>query len=218
MPGMGAFATSAGRIMSQWCGPSPQLGAAVDYTTLSDETLVANFLAGDLAAFEALVHRYSRPLYHFAYRFVGNAEDAHDVAQAVFLQLYAHLPAVKLDRSLRPWVFQIARNKAIDILRARRQTLFSDLERGEDELSPLEQLPDLRPLPEALFEHADLQRILGEAIRHLPPRYREVVALRYTTDLTFKEMGEVLGMPENTVKTLFQRAKARLRAALADLI
>ena len=193
-------------------------GGALEYGTLSDETLAANFLAGDVAAFEALVVRYSRPIYNFAYRVVGNPDDANDVAQATFLQLFTHLAGVRLDQSLRPWLFQIARNKAIDVLRSRRQVVFSDVSRDDEDCPLVEQAPDVAPLPEAIVEHADLQRILGEAIACLPPKYRVVVALRYTTDLTFKEMGEALGIPENTVKTLFQRAKTRLRAILGELV
>ncbi|MCS6800919.1 MAG: sigma-70 family RNA polymerase sigma factor [Chloroflexota bacterium] len=193
------------------------VSGVVDYAALSDETLAANFLAGDLDAFEALVVRYSRPLYNFAFRFVGNADDAKDVAQATFLQLYTHLASARLDQTLRPWLFQIARNKAIDLLRARRQLLFSDLEHAGEEDAPLDLVPDEAPLPEAIVERADLQRLLSDAITRLPQKYREVVALRYTTDLTFKEMGEALGMPENTVKTLFQRAKVRLRRLLGDV-
>ena len=189
----------------------------MEYGTLSDETLAANFLAGDLAAFEALVLRYSRPIYNFAFRFVGNREDAYDIAQATFLQVYTHLAGIRLDHALRPWLFQIARNKALDVLRNRRQVVFSDVARDDEGSSVVELVPDGDPLPEAVVEHADLQRILSEAIAGLPPKYREVVALRYTTDLTFKEIGEALGLPENTVKTLFQRAKSRLRTILGEL-
>ncbi len=73
---------------------------------------------------------------------------------------------------------------------------------------------DGRPLPEDLAERADLQDVLQRAIMALPGPYRTVVALRYSSDLTFAEIGAVLGLPENTAKTHFQRAKALLRAAL----
>lgn len=193
-------------------------GGVVDYAALSDESLAANFLAGDLNAFETLVLRYSRPIYNFAFRFVGNAADAEDIAQSTFLQVYTHLASARLDEALRPWLFQIARNKAIDTLRARRQLVFADLDRHDDELAFLEDIADPAPLPDALAERSDLQRLLSEAIDSLPVKYREVVALRYTTDLTFKEMSEALGLPENTVKTLFQRAKGHLRKILYHLV
>ncbi|MFN8532838.1 MAG: sigma-70 family RNA polymerase sigma factor [Dehalococcoidia bacterium] len=185
----------------------------MEYAALSDETLATSFVAGDQAAFEALVTRYARPLYNFAFRFVGNGDDANDVAQSTFLQAYTHLARVRLDQALKPWLFQVARNKAIDVLRARRQVVFSQLERDEEDLSPIEQIPDREPLPEDLTERADLQRILAEAIGGLAPKYREVVALRYT-DLTFKEMEATACRPS---RPCFQRAKVRHRAALGEL-
>lgn len=198
-------------------GTRRRLDVGLEYTACSDEHLAAAFLDGDLAAFEVLVTRYSRPLINFAYRFLGNADDANDVAQLVFLQAYTHLGQVRLDLPLRPWLYQVARNKAIDHLRGRRQVVFSDLTPDADDLNPAD-IADDQPLPEALSEHADLQRILGDAIQQLAPKYRQVVAMRYTSDLTFREIGEALDLPENTVKTLFQRAKAQLRALLVEML
>src|SRR6185312_17322808 len=77
-----------------------------------------------------------------------------------------------------------------------------------------DELPDPAPLPDELYERKDLQRVLHEVIGELGPKYRDVVLLRYATELTFEEMGEVLRMPVNTVKTHFQRAKQRLRPLL----
>ena len=73
---------------------------------------------------------------------------------------------------------------------------------------------DPRPLPEEIVEQRDLQECLQRAIRRLPPRFRSVVLLRYAAQLTFAEIGEVLGMPEATAKTYFYRAKPLLRTML----
>jgi RNA polymerase sigma-70 factor (ECF subfamily) len=122
----------------------------------------------------------------------------------------------KSDLALRPLVYRIARNRAVDFLRERKVPVFSALSRWDDEESPLEGIPDPSPLPAELAERHDLQQLLQDAIAALPPRYAQVVALRYTTDLTFAEIAASLEMPENTAKTLFQRAKAMLRRVLAD--
>jgi len=90
----------------------------------------------------------------------------------------------------------------------------SSLERDEDD-QPAIDPPDQEPLPDQAFERAELQHLLQDAILTLPLRSREVVTMRYLGDLTFAEIGGALGMPENTAKTLFQRAKTRLRAYLA---
>jgi RNA polymerase sigma-70 factor (ECF subfamily) len=147
---------------------------------------------------------------------LGNADDAADAAQQTFVQAYTSLPRARLDMPLRPWLFRIARNACIDRIRARRSAVVSAFgdDRGGD--AAIEAIVDFAPLPEQLVEHRDLQRLLAETIRALPERYRSTVAMRYTTDLTFAEIGQALGLPENTVKTHFQRAKALLRVALAS--
>jgi RNA polymerase sigma-70 factor (ECF subfamily) len=84
----------------------------------------------------------------------------------------------------------------------------------EDELAPLFAIPDSGPLPEELAERHDLQNRLQQAIQLLPPKYRTIVFLRYSSQLSFSEIGAVLHMPEATAKTYFQRAKPILRANL----
>jgi RNA polymerase sigma factor (sigma-70 family) len=187
----------------------------IDHSLASDERLAALAGAGDAAAFETLVGRYLRPLFNFAYRLLGDYEKASDVAQETLIRLYALLPSRASDLPLRPLVYRIARNRAIDLMRERRTLPFSDLARSDDaDDSPVDLVPDPTPLPDDLVERGDLQRVLGEAIAALPDRYRPVVALRYTTDLTFAEIATALDLPENTAKTFFQRAKALLRQSL----
>jgi RNA polymerase sigma-70 factor (ECF subfamily) len=117
---------------------------------------------------------------------------------------------------LRPWIYRIARNRCLDMLKRKRAVAFSALA-ADDDVGAVSDVPDAQPLPDELAERADLQRLLGAAIDALAPAYREVVALRYVGDLAFGEIAVVLNMPENSVKTRFQRAKAMLRVALRDL-
>ena len=181
----------------------------------TDEALAERFQHGDALAFETLVVRYHRPVYHFAYRLLGCAEDAEDATQEVFIQVYGALPRARLDVPLRPWIYRIARNRCLDALKCKRAVVFSAL--GADDEAETLDVPDADPLPDQLAERADLQRLLGAAIAALAPAYREVVALRYAGDLAFGEIALVLGMPENSVKTRFQRAKGILRVALRAL-
>jgi RNA polymerase sigma factor (sigma-70 family) len=183
-----------------------------------DEELARLAAGGDAAAFEELVRRYQRPLVNFAYRMLGDPDAAADAAQQAFVQVYLHLPRARLDLPFRPWLYRIARNQCLDRLRERRATPFSEVERDDEGDSPLLGVADPDPLPDDLLERRDLQRLLGAAIQALPERYREVVALRYTTDLTFAEVAEALGIPENTAKTFFQRAKTLLREQLQGLL
>ena len=187
---------------------------------LDDEALARRARGGDERAFAALVERYQGPAFNFAYRLLGNYDDACDAAQQGFVQLFGALPDLDLSRPIRPWLFRTIRNRCIDALRQRRTVSLSTAgEAGEGQSVSLgEHLADPGPLPDDLAERADVQQLLAAAIARLPPRYREVVALRYTTDLTFGELAEVLAVPENTAKIHFHRAKALLRVALRDLM
>jgi len=184
---------------------------------IPDSVLAGQILAGDQKAFETLVQRYSTPLFNFICRFLGDYDQACDISQQVFLQLYLSLPTLRTGDPLKAWLFQVARNRCLDELRRKHAIHFSELESAsdEDELSPLASMPDTSPLPEELAEHHDLQECLQRAIEALPPKFRSVVLLRYAGQLSFSEIGQVLAMPEATAKTYFQRAKPLLRTALS---
>ncbi len=189
--------------------PSPEI---------SDGILAQQSLAGDQRAFEALVQRYSVALFNFICRFLGDYDQACDILQQVFLQLYISLPNLRTGEPLKAWLFQVARNRCLDELRRKRAIHFSELEpvNDEDELSLLATMPDTSPLPEEVAERRELQQCLQKAIGTLPPKFRSVVVLRYAAQLSFSEIGQVLKMPEATAKTYFQRAKPLLRAALTS--
>ena len=184
---------------------------------VADGVLARQSLEGDQLAFESLVKRYSGTLFNFICRFLGDYDQASDILQQVFLQLYISLPNLRTGEPLKAWLFQVARNRCLDELRKKRAIHFSDLEAStdEDDVSPLAAMPDTNPLPEEIAERHDLQDCLQKAIESLPPKFRSVVLLRYASQLSFSEIGHVLKMPEATAKTYFQRAKPLLRATLA---
>jgi RNA polymerase sigma-70 factor (ECF subfamily) len=165
------------------------------------------------AAFEALVRRHQTTLYNFCLRMLGQPDDAADVAQETFVQLYSHLGRLDEQEPLAPWLFRVARNRCIDLIR-RRRTVPLQLpdESGEGGLT-LEPADD-DPLPDEMAERADLQRLLSAAIAELPPAYAEVVALRYAGDRSFAEIALILDVDEGAARVRFHRAKALLRRHL----
>jgi RNA polymerase sigma factor (sigma-70 family) len=193
---------------------------SVDMSVLSDALLAQQALAGDQQAFEIMVRRYSTPLFNFICRFLGDYDQACDVLQQVFMRFYTTLPRLGTGEPFKPWLFQVARNCCVDELRRRRRYAiqFSQLEteNSEGELSFLNEIPDTSPLPEDLAERHDLQQVLNRAIQSLPPKFRAVVLLRYTSQLSFSEIGRTLNMPEATAKTYFHRAKVLLRKILSE--
>ncbi len=170
-----------------------------------------------------LVQRYSKPLFSFIYRSLGDREQSNDVLQKVFLKFYLSLPALKMDQPFKPWLFQVAHHYCIDEFRSRHRRpaiCFSELLSlsDENELSPLEMLPDTNSLPEEVAEDHDLQQHLMQALQSLPAKYRSIVLLRYVAQLRFSEISQILDIPVATAKTYFHRAKPQLRKALEELL
>jgi RNA polymerase sigma-70 factor (ECF subfamily) len=186
-----------------------------------DGVLVGQALAGDQRAFELLVSRYHRPLVRYIRGFLKGDEQVSDVLQHVFLQLYLSLPILLRNVSLKAWLFQVARHRCLDELRKRHRRAeipFSALEwkYREEELSPLEAIPDPEPLPEVVAERSDLQRSLRQALFALPPKCRSIVRLHCFRHLSFAEIAQTLNMSKNTVKTSFYRSLPHLRRALLN--
>ncbi len=187
----------------------------------SDSVLLHQALAGNQKAFEALVSRYQHMLFGLIYRYVGEYHEAHDVLQHVWLQLYLSLPTLHPNVCVKLWLFTVARNRSLDVLRHKRllsqRLLFfceGKIRIEEDEVAFLETIPDTSPTPEELGERCDLQREIQRAINALPLAYRSVVLLYYREQMNYAEIGRVLNIPASTVKTRFQRAKPFLRAVL----
>jgi RNA polymerase sigma factor (sigma-70 family) len=185
---------------------------------LADDELVQQAQSGDQGAFEMLVERYSALLLLLISRLVRDEHLAHDVLQHVFLQLYRSLPTPVPGGTLRAWLSQVARHRCVDELRRRRHLLFSDIEPFPDggEYACLTTLPDPDLQPEEQVELQELRELLLDAIETLPVRYRAVVLLRYTTQLSFREIGQALSIPEITAKTYFYRARKPLRRLLGS--
>ena len=190
------------------------------HSDLTDEILVQQAHVGDQVAFEILVDRYSSLLYLLISQLVRDEHLAYDILQHVILQLYRSLPTLeqggKKGGTLKAWLSQVARNRSIDELRRKRPILFSEIALfpDEDEFSPLTTIidPDLQTHEQV--ELLELRQQILEAIETLPSRYRAIVRLRYTDQLSFREIGQALNIPETTAKTYFSRARKHLRTIL----
>ncbi len=198
----------------------------IDQHWLSDALLVDQICAGDDRAFESLVGRYQNRLSHFVHTYLVG-EDAQDVLQFVWMQLYLHIQSLQAaqtparraqQESLRPWLFRIARNRCIDEQRKRKRRafLFSEVEPvgGDDELSVLSILPDPAPQPDECAEQSEVRQQYLGAVQELPPKFRNVVWLRYEKELSYDEIGQQLHIPPTTAKTYCLRGRMRLRRML----
>ena len=182
----------------------------------SDNQLIADYFEGDEKSLEVLIKLYLKSIYSFVYRYIGNSQDAEDITQEVFLKTWRNLKRFDQNRSFKTWIFSIAKNTCIDTLKKKKTIPFSEFEDGEGRNMLLETFVDATPLPNELFEQADITKILTSAIEKLLPKYRMVLFLRYNDHFTFREIAEVSGESLHTVKSRYRRALIQLKKLLIE--
>jgi len=181
----------------------------------TDEELIADYLAGDESAFATLVQRHLKSVYSFALRSAGR--EAEDIAQDTFLKAWKNLKRYDpASARFKTWLMRIARNTIIDYLRKSKPLVFSDLGGDRDD-DFVPEVPDAEPLPDELAARGEDARTVEEALEKLPPPYREVLLLRYMSQLSFEEIGDVLNESPNTVRSRHRRGLARLREGIEAL-
>ncbi len=176
----------------------------------TDFELIDRFLGGDGAAFDELVRRRQREVYSLAYRMTRNAEDARDLSQEAFLQVYRNLDRFDRRASFSTWLYRIATNLCLN-----------HLSRGSRPAAPaLDQQPEVADRSAGSLERLEdkeRQEALARAVETLPPRQRASLTLRVHHQLSHREIGEVLGVSEATAKVHYFHAVKALRAKLAHL-
>lgn len=180
----------------------------------NDGQLVIDYLEGDDTALSFLVDRYIKDVYQFAYQLTGDASVAEDVAQESFLKAWKHIRSYRQGSNFKTWIFTIARNTAIDWLRKKKEVALSAFENEEGYNAILETVPDGGLLPDELLERAENVEYVSSLLEQLDSKYRDVLTLRYTSNMTFEEIGQMLNRPLHTIKSQHRRALVMLRRLL----
>jgi len=183
----------------------------------ADGVLVRRTLEGDSQAFDLLVRRYERQVYSLLYRTLGVREDAEDLTQQAFIRAYHALSAFRQDASFLTWLYKIASNLSIDLMRTRQAKRTSSIDEALDGgYEPI--TTDRQDDPEAMAVRGSVDEIVHAAVMELPDRYRIAVLLRHNADMSIDEIAEELGLPTGTVKTHLYRARELLRQRLRPLL
>ncbi|NLW24969.1 MAG: sigma-70 family RNA polymerase sigma factor [Clostridia bacterium] len=179
----------------------------------SEGELVTRSQQGDLDAFEDLVARYERKVYTIAYRFMGNHEDASDLAQEAFLKAYQSINKFRGDSSFATWISRIVVNVCKDELRKNKRNLQISLDEQVwlEEGTVEKQVKDTRPTPEQVYEQNELKDYLQSLISGLTPEYRMVIVLRDIQGYSYEEIAQILDCSLGTVKSRLNRARKLLR-------
>jgi RNA polymerase sigma-70 factor (ECF subfamily) len=185
-------------------------------TECSDEDLLLQFCKGQKDAFGELLRRYERELYGYLRRYLGDATLAEDVFQNTFLQLYVKSGQYEPGRPVRPWLYTIATNQAIDALRRNGRHQAVSLDQGREELpdgdihSLMETLESREVGPFETANQEECRERIRASVERLPDFLRQVLVLAYYQGLKYREIADILGIPVGTVKS-------RLHAALNKL-
>ena len=170
-----------------------------------DAMLVAACLRGEVDAFDELVDRYQGPLFNVAYRITGSIDDAMDVTQAAFVKAFEKLDTFNPKYRFFSWIYRIAINQSLNLVDRRR-------EEPHPEVEP----PARHPNPEHDYRGIEAAEAVQGGLMALPPHSRAVIVLRHIQGLSYREIGELLEIPEKTVKSRLFTARRQLRQILQE--
>jgi RNA polymerase sigma-70 factor (ECF subfamily) len=183
--------------------------------------LIKKCLAGDGAAWEEIVRLHNRRIYNLCYRFTNSPHDAQDLTQDVFIKIYRTLGSYDVEKgAFVTWLTTLTRNLLVDHFRRSRQDRVTDSIDGSsrddyDSLTLSDRLEDRGPSPDDHLASQETQKLVRQALTRLSPDLREAVILRDLQDMDYKEIAEVLRVPEGTVKSRINRGRTELARLLS---
>ena len=168
-----------------------------------EKAMVADCQHGDKKALDTLVRQLQKPVYNAAYRMLGHADEAADVTQTTFLKVFENIQRYNPNFRLFSWTYRIAVNEAIDQLKRRQRT------------EPLQHAPESQTaLPQEAAAASQLSSEVQATLMELNEDHRAVIVLRYFSDCSYEDIGQILELPEKTVKSRLFTARQQLKNKL----
>lgn len=183
---------------------------ALNQITGTEAGLIRQAQNGDRNAYGELVRRHYDGVVNVVYRMCGDPDLAEDSAQETFLRAWLNLPAFRPEASLRTWLYRIALNAALDVLRRRKEATI--------ETAQIQEMPDRAAGPEAALVEKEQAVLVRQALQLLPEASRSVLILREYGELSYQEIARALDIPVGTVMSRLSYARSRLRESLQDLL
>ena len=183
---------------------------------MREEELIRRAAQGDDGAFEQLMLLHQKAVYNICYRMAGNAEDALDLSQEVFLKLWRTLEQYQFDAAFSTWLYRMTQNACIDFLRRQKRQQHTSLTVCDDEEDAGKEfsVPDPAPLPEERVIFNEKQEAIRTAMNALPPDFREILELRVVRNLPYEQIAQIMELPVGTVKSRLARARLQLKKRL----
>ena len=186
---------------------------------LDDRALVERILGGERDLFTTLVGRYEKRLINYVYRITHRYEEAHDLAQEIFVKVYLALDRYDPKYQFSTWLFRIAQNSAIDALR-KKAIVEVPLARptAEEPEGKEREFADAGVSPYRALKNKQLSAAIDKAVEQLPMDYRELIQLRHFAELSYEEIASMKKLPLGTVKNKLFRARNLLKESLGSFV
>ena len=183
-----------------------------------EEKLVRKAQKGDVEAFEKIISDYRSLVFNVSYRFSGNAEDAADMSQEIFIKLFKNINSFRFQSKLSTWIYKIATNTCLDIVKKKKRDLaafsLDSVMEEEDGKSISSEVADSAPTPDVVAERNEMKNAVNRAISMLPDDYRIAIILRDIQGLSYDDIAEVVDCSVGTVKSRISRGRKNLREIL----
>lgn len=188
---------------------------------MEDQAIVEKILSGDLNAFETIIKDNQKLVAHVVFKMVHQTVDREEVCQDVFIKVYENLKSFQFNSKLSTWIARIAYNSCLNYLQKKKLPLYEDLQATDDEKDhePIsagfsENIWGGSANPEAKMINKQTSDFLKKEINQLPVQYRTIVTLYHMDEMSYQEIGQVLKLPEGTVKSYLFRARRMLKDKL----
>ncbi|MDZ7343038.1 MAG: sigma-70 family RNA polymerase sigma factor [candidate division KSB1 bacterium] len=183
----------------------------------SETPVIKRALRGEQTAYAELMQRYHGPLFNLLYKMVRSKEETEDLVQEAFMKAFASLASFNEEFAFSTWLYKIAINNTIDHLRKKKLRTYSldkPIQSREGELK--RELPDVHSSTDHDLLSTEKSRLISHAIEELPEKYRRVILLRHSDELSYEEIAAITHVPLGTVKARIFRAREMLKRKLKD--
>jgi RNA polymerase sigma-70 factor (ECF subfamily) len=196
---------------------SADLISDINYENLSDIELVEKSLLSDTKAFGVIVKRYSSMIYKFVWLYLKDQDDSTDITQETFIRVWKNLHKFDTKKSFKMWIFAIAKNASLDLIKKKKSLNFSAISEDDEELSSF--FHNFVESSDPLNENIDREIIksgLYKAMEKISPIYKTVIFLRYVNNLKFVEIAKELNESIDTIKSRHRRGLFALKKVISN--
>lgn len=179
---------------------------------LPDEILVQKILDGNDDAFRVLIERYQKPVFNMAFRMCGDYDEAADLTQEAFLQVYRVLDKYDPQKKFFSWMYRVSHNICVNVLTKKPDNTVALDEITENGIASNDTLAQ----PEKYYGNKELRSAIDKAILNLPDTYHDVIYMRFVHNLSYQQIADTMGLPISTIETRIYRGKALLQKELKE--